>query len=276
MLHSHVNQTKYTYFIWLNSSVRGPFLPSYIRRHLHWTRPFTSKISRTTKLVGATINCGGAQGYGPEPHVQSYVVATDQIGLKVLEATPGVFGCWETIGDVVVHSEIGSSRAILKAGFNIDCLMTRYQGLDWRSPALHSADAPCNAGLNPLQPGFNDNVDVHPLEVMFVKVKESLLSAGWRHSVAGVAYERWFRAADAGGDTAIQAATENAWLVESVDQLLADAHRRGEDCFDVQFYINSNAYDLSFLRALRNPKPQAWKQFIEMGIYEGRPHRWTC
>lgn len=35
---------------------------------------------------------------------------------------------WNTI----YYSELGSSAAILDAGYNIACLMVRYQGVDWR------------------------------------------------------------------------------------------------------------------------------------------------
>lgn len=40
------------------------------------------------------------------------------------------------------------------------------QGLDWRDPSLPA----CNAGLNPIQEGFYDGIDVNPLEVLFIKV----------------------------------------------------------------------------------------------------------
>ena len=44
------------------------------------------------------------------------------------------------------------------------------QGLDWRDPALPA----CNAGLNPIQEGFYDGIDVNPLEVLFIKVWANL------------------------------------------------------------------------------------------------------
>ena len=117
----------YSYFIWLNSSVRGPFLPAYLRGRLHWTEPLLSKITGTVKLVGATINCGRAYDVPPTSPVQSYVSATDAAGLAVLLATGRVFRCWGHIHDTIVESEIGASRAIMAAGFGIDCLMLRYQ-----------------------------------------------------------------------------------------------------------------------------------------------------
>lgn len=268
--------SQYTYFIWLNSSVRGPFVPSYIRHKLHWTLPFTSKLNDSVKLVGATINCGGAQGRPPEPHVQSYLVATDRNGLDILQSTPGVFKCWPDMASVVLESEIGASRAILDAGYNIDSLMVRYQGLDWRAKALRDADTPCNEGLNPLQPGFNDGLDIDPLEVMFVKVKASMLAAGWPHAAKAALIDEWIAAAEVGGDVAITAAKRNAWLDGGAQAAEADAARRGQACFDWRFYLDANSYDLGHFREADEPAAEAWDQFMRMGIFEGRPHRWSC
>ena len=52
----------------------------------HWTTLYTSRINDTIKLVGSTINCqpvywrsNPANKVRHNPHVQSYVVATDQV-----------------------------------------------------------------------------------------------------------------------------------------------------------------------------------------------------
>jgi hypothetical protein len=34
-----------------------------------------------------------------------------------------VFKCFKKISDTIYHSELGSSKVILDAGYNIDCLM---------------------------------------------------------------------------------------------------------------------------------------------------------
>lgn len=72
----------------------------------------------------------GIQPYGfpkprKNPHVQSFVVATDRDGLAVLQAND-VFKCYNHIHHTMFFSEAGASRAILKAGYNLDCLMLRY------------------------------------------------------------------------------------------------------------------------------------------------------
>jgi len=327
------NLSKYKYFMWLNSSVRGPFLPPFLRRHLHWTLPFTSKLStssrttrtirtsRTTsasrtaqftpevKLVGATINCGGAQGLPPEPHVQSYITATDSIGLKLLLASPGVFTCWNEMADVVINSEIGASRAIFDAGYSIDCLMSRYQGFNWLEyyqQLLRDQDnlqnkscsgeesrevskkqgianenplpLPCNQGLNPLQPGFNDGIDVDIYEVIFIKIKDSFLkSSGWRPAVTAATTARWIEETDAGGAVLADSVQHNAWLEQGMaEKVIVDAKKRGRKCFDVDFYLTANENDLGFFRKMESTEVEAWDQFIDMGVYEGRPHRWIC
>lgn len=58
-----------------------------------------------------------------------------QAGLQLLIADAAVFGCHKDRWDTIFYSELGSSKAILDAGFNIDCLMLRYQGVDWRDRA---------------------------------------------------------------------------------------------------------------------------------------------
>ena len=87
--------------------------------------------------------------------------------LTRLRATQGrIFHCWSSLAETVIHSELGASAALFVAGHNIDCLMLRYQGVNWRSKEALD----CNAGLNPIQNNFNDGINVDPLEVMFIKV----------------------------------------------------------------------------------------------------------
>ena len=86
-----VDARRYRYILFVNSSVRGPFLPPYWPPELHWTEVFTSRLSDSVKLVGSTISCEGAWKGGvltgefrQNPHVQSYVVAMDQVGFFLL------------------------------------------------------------------------------------------------------------------------------------------------------------------------------------------------
>ncbi len=46
-----------------------------------------------------------------------------------------MFGCYENLLDTVWHSEVGASKAILDAGYSLDSLMLKYQGVDWSNKA---------------------------------------------------------------------------------------------------------------------------------------------
>ncbi len=83
-----VNYKDYKYFIFINSSVRGPYLPAYIDSST-WTQAFTSQFTDTIKLVGSSINCEKTHWKGDtkgktrhNAHVQSYAIATDRYVLQ--------------------------------------------------------------------------------------------------------------------------------------------------------------------------------------------------
>lgn len=60
---------KYRHFILLNSSVRGPFYPSYMGTSWQWTRAFTDRLVDDVKLVSSSLVCLpeiDAGGLGPK------------------------------------------------------------------------------------------------------------------------------------------------------------------------------------------------------------------
>ena len=60
---------KYRHFILLNSSVRGPFYPSYMGPSWQWTRAFTDRLVGNVKLVSSSLVClpeVDAGGLGPK------------------------------------------------------------------------------------------------------------------------------------------------------------------------------------------------------------------
>ncbi len=308
---------RFSYFLWLNSSARGPILPAWARGRLHWARPLLDQLAPPPAgvgkppssssfsaavaaapilLAGASIACTSSGFNPPAPHVQSYISATTAEGMAILLRAPGVFdSCYADMADVVWRSEIGASKAILAAGGNLGSLMGRYAGLDWREEALSGKGArACNAGRNPLQPGAHDGADASPHELLFVKVKAPLLAAGWPSARAGAAAARAaaatralaFPAGGAEGAAAARgaaaaAASANQWVDGGEEEAAAAAAcRRGRRCFDWRFYYAANDRDLGFLReesaTEAEAAAEAWAQFEEQGVYEGRPHRWTC
>ena len=88
-----------------------------------WFTIFTRRLTDEIKLVGPTINCEH------KPHVQSYLLVTDQIGLAILtDKKSGVFSCKKDYNDAVFNGEIGASQIILHANYQIASLQIKYQG----------------------------------------------------------------------------------------------------------------------------------------------------
>ncbi|KAL3163355.1 hypothetical protein ABBQ32_009744 [Trebouxia sp. C0010 RCD-2024] len=186
--------SSYTYIVFMNSSVRGPHLPVYWPSFVHWSSILTSRLVGNVKLVGSSISCESTFLHGDltasrrqNPHVQSYMMATDQEGLKILQDDGLVFKCYESLHDTVWNSELGSSVAIFKAGYTIDSLMLKYRGADWSDTSNWN----CNGGLNPYAVDAYDGINLNPLEVVFVKVKSFLLQADWTAPKMSQTYDRW-------------------------------------------------------------------------------------
>ncbi|CAF4357980.1 unnamed protein product, partial [Rotaria magnacalcarata] len=148
--------SSYKYFIFMNSSIRGPFFPPYYsalvkayqsetKTLFYWYSVFTQRLKN-----------------------KSYLIVTDLTGMLLLlnpKDGKDVFGCYNTLWDVTVNNELAISARILSFGFWIDSLQTKYQGIDFSNIENRN----CNGGKNPY---FDDNVDgitLDPYEVVFVK-----------------------------------------------------------------------------------------------------------
>ena len=68
----------------------------------------------------------------------------------------------------------------------------------------------------------------------------------------------------------------NAWMTHERPRIYAEAEKRGSKCFDHEFYVNATPGELGIL--LQDPDPEAavWRHFLDSGIREGRPFRYTC
>ena len=65
----------------------------------------------------------------------------------MLRADGNVFACHADREMAVRHGEVGSSAAVLQAGYSLDCLMLRYAGVNWRDPAFGACNAGCPCQL---------------------------------------------------------------------------------------------------------------------------------
>lgn len=289
-----VDVTSFKYFIFMNSSVRGPFLPVYLRRTMHWTEPLISGITEDIKLVGPTISCEGSPRDGDRnglwrrnPHVQSYLVATDHTGLNLMMKTGRVFACHKNRWDAIFYSELGSSWAILQGGYNLGSLMIRYQGVDWRNKRNWG----CNGQMNPDARGANDGMDLDPTEVLFVKMKAHKLDHRDPAAVKAHKYSAWMTAHRHRNDSGVydnELTHPRQAALQHVPQVFLQL-ARGVECFDVDYYLHENAdvaeelakdqdveADTQDVDALHSLAQAAWEHFVYKGQFEERPFRWLC
>ncbi|CAF4010983.1 unnamed protein product, partial [Adineta steineri] len=189
-----VNLKQYKYFIFMNSSIRGPFFPPYFIQlvleanlNYYWYSVFLRRINKKVKLVGCTISCETV------PHVQSYFLATDFTGLSIIlkpgnsggTSPEGILACYPTKDHATINSELPISSRILESGYMIDCLLTKYQTIDFTKP--HNRF--CNANKNPYNDKGLENTSLEPYEVVFVKSNDLVFLKDARDK--GKLYQKW-------------------------------------------------------------------------------------
>lgn len=165
----------------LNSSVRGPFLLNCLRP---WQCYFEEMLTGDTHLVGTTINVHMGQfvyldmlGFKvPFTHVQSQMFAMSGSCLKRLRKETDVFNLHEnlTYGQLIEFKEVFMSQVVLRVfNWNIDCLLPKYRGLDYRkvtenfNPATLIGDS--------YHPNLYFGTTFTPFDVVFIKTNRDLL-----------------------------------------------------------------------------------------------------
>ncbi|KAJ1456173.1 hypothetical protein M885DRAFT_184565 [Pelagophyceae sp. CCMP2097] len=115
-------KAKYTHYIILNASVRGPFLPLYARGD--WWRVFVDQLGGASNvgLVGTTLNCWSSLA---ETHLQSMLLATHAAGFE--QVMNWFLTCQESQTEAVSSGEIALSRAFLSHGFALQTLSLAFE-----------------------------------------------------------------------------------------------------------------------------------------------------
>jgi hypothetical protein len=123
----------FDHFIFVNSSVVGPFLdPRFSGR---WTDLYVGKVKDDVKLFGSTINTCKKMSMA---HVQSYIFATDREAVEHLMEC-GIFSTTNyspTFQDAIYQKEVLMSRKVLERGWNIGCFMNHYKNCDFRQKTI--------------------------------------------------------------------------------------------------------------------------------------------
>lgn len=142
---THHVKKDYDYYIFINTSVRGPVPP-----HVDWRKKFKELFKEDVGLVGVTINMVGkyrmvSLSNGRRPpiekdlltHVQSTFFILRRDAFLYLKHEKKFFSDEELLNksdmwDVVMKKEIGMSQFIFEGGWNINCILPKYQGHDYR------------------------------------------------------------------------------------------------------------------------------------------------
>ena len=129
----------YDQFIFVNSSVIGPFIPSYYKGK--WTDIYLDGLlQENVKLFGSTINT--IDEPRKKSHVQSYIFSMDKttlqylIDCEIFSSTNYAKKYW----DVVIEKEILMSRKIIEKGWNIGSLLPCYQKVDFTFSSKKPSD----------------------------------------------------------------------------------------------------------------------------------------
>ena len=166
---------KYKRFILMNSSIRGPFMPTWAENEC-WTDKYLGKVNETTKLVGMSYNCH------PSRHVQSMIFATDSIGIRILLAGNKTDDTLKSDQDYdipanpssmnglsicpsnkfrAVSSEISLTSLLYRASYRVHVLMTAAAVPDYYETCFHNGEP-------------KEWEHVTPYETLFVKANRNI------------------------------------------------------------------------------------------------------
>jgi len=156
----------YDKFIFVNSSVMGPFIPSYCRDK--WTDIFINGLTDNIKLFGSTINT--CMNPLHSSHVQSYIFSMDKNTLEYLiqQEIFSLTNYAKTFEEAIHYKEILMSRKIIENKWNIGSLMTYYKNVDFTFSEKKPKDYNIAFLEDVMYPPFRNNL-WNDYEVVFIK-----------------------------------------------------------------------------------------------------------
>ena len=166
----------YTYYFFINTSIKGPYLKNNSKK---WYEYFTKLFVGNVHVVGTTINiCSNHNAAciyknntkNVSPHVQSMFFAIDYQYFQEL-VNEDFFNEDKIIkmsfNDVIGEKEVGLSQKAIEKGYNINCILPKYRGLDYIN--MNEDINPTSNMGDPYYKGgyFGESID--PYDVIFYK-----------------------------------------------------------------------------------------------------------
>jgi len=173
----------YEYFIFVNSSIRGPFISPFIKDS--WIDLFINRLTAGVGLVGPTI-CILSPGneysrmyqaeYGGSPpysHVQSTAYAMRQGTLKNL-INIGFYDQNKVLSksEVILKYEIQLSQLVKESGLNISSFLPEYSEINYLQ--AHDDINPTSSDGDPSMQSSYFGRTLHPYEAVFIKTNRGL------------------------------------------------------------------------------------------------------
>jgi hypothetical protein len=158
----------YKYFIFVNSSVLGPFISSDYKGN--WTDIFINGLQENNiKLFGSTINC--MEPPYTNSHVQSYIYSMDITTLEYLIKCEifSMTNYTKSLIDTVHLKEIPMSHKILENGWNIGSLMKYYKNVDFTFKSKKPEDYNITFFDDPMYNRHYKSGLWSPNEIIFIK-----------------------------------------------------------------------------------------------------------
>jgi hypothetical protein len=171
----------YDYYFFMNTSVRGPFIPPYTKQK--WYELFIPLFTREVACVGTTVNIlpevnenahifyklTGFEG-GPYTHIQSMFFGLTHESMLFLKSK-NFWNC-ENTKDFIVEKEIMMSQLFLRNNYNIACILPEYKDTDFRNLKINVNYTAWNGD------GYEKNGwfgrSLHPYEVIFSKMNRAV------------------------------------------------------------------------------------------------------
>jgi len=180
---------RYDHYIFVNSSVRGPFLPAYTKSS--WEQILLDIFDPCVGLVGTTISLTpshhsvaklyyakyGKMGFNKDilSHVQTTCYMLSKDSLRYLVSS-GFYEITQSLSkdETVCDYEIRLSQMLLAQGLNLKCILPEYNKFDYRTLTRdvnsYSREGDC---------GFFNSYfgrTAHPYESIFIKTSRNTFS----------------------------------------------------------------------------------------------------
>jgi hypothetical protein len=155
---------KYDYYMFLNAGQRGPFLPSYWPKKMHWSLAFIEffKDNPNAGIVGSSMI---VRHPFPSPVVETWAFMMSLNALEYVRGCSNVFSQHASKWDAVVQGEDQLSVVLRKGGYEAYCLLYKYKRMKYEE---YRDRMMCN-GWVVSRPKCYEGINIAPLETIFYK-----------------------------------------------------------------------------------------------------------